>query len=628
MHRFRLHMFAFVPISLAHFGAARCAYGTLSKAEQLAQGAICSDESKELSGNVEVKVLLALVRALWLAVPQLNCPAVFAQQLERPDAGTLQERQRQISLLPQPGVPPISLPHVTPPEPGPNVLRITPATFSFAGNTVFDGETLAALLAGRRNRPTDLAGLTEAAGVVSAYYRARGYLLTDAYLPEQAFQDVGGTVTIAVIEARIGRVQVRVEGDKGSATFARSVVAANLMSGVLITEYLLDKPVLLLRDLAGMEASATVEPGVRAGQADVTVTLRPQGTEVFGSFGADNFAAQAVGARRVTATVKLSNLVDRGDIVSVQAQVSEGARSHLYRLAYSVPVAADSTQLAFSVARSDYALGQQFAGLGATGEADILSASLTLPLIRARANNLYSLFSLEHKKFHDHIATPVNDSERPLSSVRIGLLGNFVDGGVGAGGSSSYALSATLGRAGLDAASLGLDQGPGGPRTAGGFRKLNLEFQRVQLFGNASSVHLNLQVQLASKNLASGEKMALGGPDGVRGYPSGEGIGDAGLLLNLEYSHQLPAPIRLAGEAVSLAAFYDHGKVRLDQDGPTVPGTSNRIALASVGLGIVVGRVNNFLLSAHLAWPTAHSATAAGARRRTPRALLSAQKWF
>ena len=141
-------------------------------------------------------------------------------------------------------------------------------------------------------------------------------------------------------------------------------------------------------------------------------------------------------------------------------------------------------------------------------------------------------------------------------------------------------------------------------------------------------MHLNLQVQLASKNLASGEKMALGGPTGVRGYPSGVGIGDAGLLLNVEYDHQLPASVTLAREPVSLAVFYDYGTVRFDQDGATVPGMSNRIALASMGLGLLAGRVYNFLITSYLAWPTAHSAAAAGGPDRAPRAWVSVQKWF
>lgn len=570
----------------------------------------------------------SLIRLSVLLLLLLNCLAVFARQLQRPDAGTLQERPRQIPLLPQPGAPPLGLPQMAPAEPVPSALRIEPARFRFTGNTVFDSETLAALLAERRNRPTDLAGLTEAAGLVSRYYRARGYLLTQAYLPEQAFQAADGTVTIAVIEARIGRVHVRLEGGKASAAYGRGVVAAHLMPGALITEYLLDKPVLLLRDLAGMDASATVEPGEQAGQADVTVTLRPQGMLVDGSVGADNFGARAASSRRLTASLNLGNLVDRGDVLSVQAQAGEATRTQLYRTAYSVPVAADGTRLAFSAARTDYALGNQFAALGAAGQADMLDVSLTRPLIRARANNLYGLVSLEQKKFRDQTATPASGSERKVAATRVGLLGNFVDDDAAASSSGSYALSATLGRAQLDAVGLGIDQGPGGLHTAGGFRKLNLEFQRVKYFGDPSSMHLNVQVQLASKNLASGEKMALGGAGGVRGYPSGEGIGDAGALLNLEYRRRLPAPVTIAGEPVSVAAFYDYGTVRFNQDGAAVPGAPNRIALGAAGLGLLAGRSSNFLISAYLAWRTTPSSATTGDPNRVPCAWVAAQKWF
>lgn len=507
-------------------------------------------------------------------------------------------------------------------------MRITPAGFHIEGNSLFDSATLTGLIADRLNRPTDLAGLVEAAAQISRYYRAKGYMLTEAYLPEQAFQASGGTVTIAVVEARVGRVRVQVEGDEGSASYVRRVVANNLKPGAFISENLLDKPVLLLRDLAGVEASATVEPGQLAGQADVTVTIRAQGPQVDGSTGVDNFGARSAGARHAFVNLNVSNLLGRGDLLSARVQGSNASRSHLYRLAYAVPVDTAGTRLTVSMARSDYALGAPFTALGATGKADILAASLTRPLIRSRNNNSYGLFSLELRKFADQITTPANDSERRIGAARFGLLGNFVDAAVGSGGSSSYALTATLGRARLDAVNLGFDQGPGGLQTAGGFGKLNLEFQRVQFFGKASSVHLGFQTQLASKNLASAEKMALGGPTGVRAYPVGEGIGDAGQLLNVEYRYQLPAPVALAGEAVSLAAFYDYGTVRFNQDDSAVPGATNRIALGAVGVGALAGRVNNFLLTAYLAWRTSRATPTTGEPDRSPRAWVSAQKWF
>ncbi len=555
------------------------------------------------------------------------CVPVFGQPLQRPDAGTLQEPQRQIPLLPRPGAPLIGLPDQKPAPPVQDAVRLVPAAFRFTGNTVFDSETLAALLAGHVNQPSSLAGLTEAVRLVGQYYRSRGYLLTEAYLPEQAFQATGGTVTIAVIEARIGKVLVQVEGDHGSSSFARRVATANLVPGTLITEYLLDKPVLLLRDLAGVDASATVQPGDALGLADVVVSIRAEGRQVTGSVGVDNAGARAAGSMHATGHLGISNLLGRGDILSLRAQLSDASRSSLYRLAYAVPVSAEGTQLTLSAARTDYALGRQFAALGATGKADVLGVSLTRPVIRSRENNLYGLASLDHKKFSDVIARPVNESERRIVGARFGLLGNFVDETAGAGGSSSYAVTATRGWVRLDPASRSFDQGVGGLQTAGSFSKLNLEFQRTQFFSNPSSIHINIQAQLASKNLASAEKMSLGGPTGVRAYPVGEGIGDGGLLVNLEYRYQLPAPLALAGQPVSLAAFYDYGTVKFNQDAMTLAGP-NRVALGAVGVGALAGRVNNFLITTYLAWPTTAIGPSTGDPDRSPRAWVSAQKWF
>jgi hemolysin activation/secretion protein len=561
-----------------------------------------------------------------LALAVLLCPAAYAQQ-RRPDAGTLQEPQRQIPLLPQPGAPQISLPERALAVPAQTGVRITPAAFRFEGSTVFAHDELAALLAERINRPTDLAGLHEAASLISKHYRAQGYLLTEAYLPEQSFQATGGIVTIAIIEARIGKVQLRVEGDHGPALFASRLATANLPPGALITEYLLDKPILLLRDLAGMQASAVVEPGAQLGQADVTVTMRPSGLQVDGSVSADNSGARAAGALRLTTTLNVSNLLGRGDVASLRIQGSEASRSTLYRLGYALPVDVAGSRLAVGAARTSYALGKQFAALGASGRAEVLDASLTRPLIRSRDNNLYGLLSAEHKKFTDEIASPANESQRRILSTRIGILGNASDTAAVTGSSTSYALGVTLGRVKLDPASLGFDQGVGGPRTAGGFQKYNLELQRTQFLGGPSSLYFGLQSQTASKNLASAEKMSLGGPTGVRAYPVGEGTGDAGVLLNLEYRYQLPAPASMAGEPVTLAAFYDYGTVRFNQDPDSLTGT-NRISLGAVGIGFLAGRVNNFLITTYLAWRTSPLAPSTGDPDRAPRAWVSVQKWF
>lgn len=544
----------------------------------------------------------------------------------RPDAGILLESPSSLPLLPPRGGSPVELPQVRPSAPAASAVRITPAAFNFTGNTVFSDELLAALLAPRVHQATDLAGLTEAANAVSAYYRQKGYLLTQAYLPEQAFPAEGGTVNIAILEARVGRVTVRVEGAGISKTFAEDLVAGQLRPGDAVTEYALDKPVLLLRDLAGHEAGATVQPGDRPGQADVLITVHAKGPRVDGSVSIDNHGARAAGAARAVLNANINNLLGRGDVLALSAQQSDQARSALYRLGYTVPVGAYGTRLGFSLARLDYALGKQFEALGASGRADIAGISLSHPMLRGRGTNLYGFISVEQKKLVDETSTPALKSERDINALRLGLAGNFIDGLAGGNGLNSYAVNLTFGRLALDAADQTLDDGLGGLRTAGGFSKLTLEFQRSQFFDAPYSFHLAAQAQLASKNLSSAEKMVLGGPNGVRGYPVGEGVGDAGILLNLESRYQLPqAPW---GEPLTLLAFYDVGRVRFNQTGPTVPGNTNTLSLGSFGVGATLGRPGKFLIKTYLAWRTTPAQPSTGDPDRAPRAWLSVQTWF
>ncbi|WP_074580228.1 ShlB/FhaC/HecB family hemolysin secretion/activation protein [Polaromonas sp. JS666] len=562
----------------------------------------------------------------WLVWAACAAGAAPALAQLRPDAGTLLESPGALPLLPPRSEPPLELrqPQAVPPAPG--TARITPAAFNFTGNTVFSSELLAALLASRLQQPTDIAGLTEAANSISAYYRQKGYLLTQAYLPEQAFAAQGGSITIAILEARVGRVTVRVEGTGISQAFAEGLVAGQLKTGDAVTEYALDKPVLLLRDLAGFEAAATVQPGERPGQADVLVTVQAKGPRIDGSASIDNHGARTAGAARAVLNANLNNLLGRGDVLALSAQHSDQAGSTLYRLGYTVPVGASGTRLGLSLARLDYALGKQFEALGASGSADITGISLSQPLLRGRGANVYGFISAEHKKLVDETRTPVLKSERKVQALRLGLAGNFVDDAAGGSGLNSYALNLTFGRLTLNAADQALDDGLGGLRTAGGFSKLNLEFQRSQFFDAPYSFHLSAQAQLASKNLSSAEKMVLGGPNGVRGYPVGEGVGDAGVLLNLESRYQFPqAPW---GEPLTLLAFYDFGRVRFNQNGPTVPGNANTLSLGSFGVGATLGRPGKFLIKSYLAWRTTPAQPSTGDPDRAPRAWLSAQTWF
>lgn len=546
----------------------------------------------------------------------------FAQSV-RPDAGTILETPRQIPTLPEPGgAPAVVVPPAPPAASFDRSVTLTPAAFRVQGNTLVGEAALQQVLAPFVGKRTDMAGLLQAAAAVRQYYRERGYILTEAYLPQQQFAAAGGTVTIHVLEARIGKASVRLDGTGLSLSLVEDIVRTQLPPGTPITEALLEKPVLLLRDLAGFDAVADVQPGAQPGEADIVVAVKPNGQRYSALVGVDNFGVRSAGDVRGYVDAEALNLAGRGDVLSARVQLGEHSDNNLYRIGYSSTLGGHATRLGAQFARTEYALGKQFAALGAFGNAEVLSVNATHPFVRTRALNVFGALALERKELTDRTTTPASSVDRQVDAVRLSVLGNFVDRMAG-NSFSSYALSLTQGRLELDPVALALDQGAFGLDTAGSFRKLNLEYLRTTYFSASDRITLGVQAQAASRNLTSAEQISLGGPSGVRGYPVGEGVGDTGGILNLEYRHQF-APLGPVPLAASV--FYDWGHVKFHQDGTPFAAPESQ-TLGSAGFGLTAGNWGNYLASVQLAWRTTSAAPASDPDRK-PRVWLSVQKWL
>ncbi|WP_167772692.1 ShlB/FhaC/HecB family hemolysin secretion/activation protein [Ramlibacter henchirensis] len=560
----------------------------------------------------------------WVAAAAASACAlpVVAQQAPRPDAGILLQQERQAPSAPAAGTAPIIVPQPPTVAPFSESVRLIPAAFRVRGSTLFPEKTLVALLDDLVDKEMDMEGLVQAAARVRRYYRERGYLLTEAYLPEQLFPARNGAIQIHVVEARVGRVAVRREDDAVSESLANDIVRKHLQPGEHITEYMLEKPILLLRDLVGFDATAAVTPGANTGEADITVSVKPQGARADGVVGFDNFGARSAGAVRIGGTANLNNPTGRGDVLSANVQVSEHSGAQLYRIGYSTPVTGYATKVGVSVTRTEYALGKQFEALGATGTGDIYSVTATHPIIRSRTRNVIGALTYDHKRLDDETTTPPTDSGRRVDSIRASLLGNFVDEAIGSS-FNSYSVNYTSGELKLDPATRASDTGPTGLRTSGSFSKVNLDFLRTTFLSAISRVSIGLQAQLASKNLTSAEKVGLGGPNGVRGYPVGEAVGDTGAIVSLEYRRQLPD---LAKVPLSAGVFYDWGYVKYNEAGAPFPVTTPSESISSAGLGLTAGRYGDWLLTSQLAWRTDRAALSDPDRR--PRLWLSLQKWL
>ncbi|WP_396433116.1 ShlB/FhaC/HecB family hemolysin secretion/activation protein [Limnohabitans sp.] len=113
---------------------------------------------------------------------------------------------------------------------------------------------------------------------------------------------------------------------------------------------------------------------------------------------------------------------------------------------------------------------------------------------------------------------------------------------------------------------------------AGHYARVNAAFKGHVLLNHSGSLRLagHTKAQWASRNLSAHNQIALGGVQGVRAYTSADGVGDHGFLVSA-------ALIQDIGQAVSVSAFYDGGRVQLQAD-PLQAASVTRYALQAVGV--------------------------------------------
>ena len=191
-------------------------------------------------------------------------------------------------------------------------------------------------------------------------------------------------------------------------------------------------------------------------------------------------------------------------------------------------------------------------------------------------------------------------SDKRARSFTLGTNGDASDS-VGGGGLNSFALSTGFGQLDLDGWVPDRAADTASARTHGRYRKMSFAMARLQHLGPRTFLYGGLSGQLASKNLDSSEKFLLGGPFGVRAYPTAEAAGDEGLLINLELRYDLQPDLQLS-------AFVDHGEIRLHRNEwagwqGTNPRITNQYGLSGFGIGLNWSLPRNLLVRASVARP-------------------------
>ena len=523
--------------------------------------------------------------------------SVAAMAQVRPDAGRILqelERGRAPGLMPSPPAAPLVEEPRRPALSAPASRLFLVKGFRITRSSAFSEEVLLPLLKDFIGRELSLADLERAAELITRYYREHGYFVARAYVPAQELR--GGIVEITVLEGKLDRISLKFEREirlKGQVV--EKTLRAALAENGLIRMDDLERGLLLLNDLPGVDVHSVLLPGGTLGTSIVEVEVN-EGPRFAGNLDFDNYGSKFTGPFRLSPALYLNDPSGFGDQLNLRA--TETAGTSYARLAYQIPVNFSGLKLGGAYAETRYKLCCEFASLQARGDARTSTLNAQYPLLRGRNANLYATAAYDSKHFSNETIAGTT-SDKKTDSVVLGVNGERSNV-LGEGALSSFGLSFSYGQLNLDGWAADRAADDASARSHGSYGKTAFSMARLQRLSGTTALYAGLSGQISSKNLDSSEKFILGGPLGVRGYPTGEASGDEGMLVNLELRYDVQP-------ALQLSAFVDHGEIRLHKhewpgwQGGT--GLSNRYGLSGLGVGLNWNRPGSFLIRASVAQP-------------------------
>lgn len=496
-----------------------------------------------------------------------------------PDAGTLQ-RQIESGLKAAPSPVPqtaAKAPRTLAPA-AEGAATLSVSSFAFEGNTRLSAEQLAGIVAPYQGAMYDLNQLRQIADIVSDAYREAGWLVRVS-LPKQEIKD--GVVKFQITEATFGKVIVQGVQSRLSLAALQAMVEAAQAPNEPVQVQRVDRALLLLDDIPGLNVAGNFTEGDQAGQTNLLLGVTDR-ADFNGDVSLDNTGSRSTGIERVMANLRVHSPLHLGDQLQVTALKTQG--SDFERLGWTVPVGHDGLRAGLHTSRLAYKLVGDFATLKSSGSAYANGLDLSYPWLRSQSSNVNLSANYDNKRFDNNVDVD-SASHYGIQVWSMGLNAGQIDSWQG-GGSNNFSVVFSQGRVNLNG-SANQAQDTSGPATAGSFSKLRVGLSRLQTLSTDLSAYVALNVQRANKNLDSSERLYLGGASGVRAYPSSEGGGSEGQMLSAELRQQLDRNFILTG-------FYDYGRVKAYKNNGYADGSAslnsgsapNDVTLKGYGLSV------------------------------------------
>ena len=425
----------------------------------------------------------------------------------------------------------------------------------FSGNTVVDTATLQKVVEPFIDRELTLQEMSELADLITMKYQENGYILARAYLPEQEIQD--GVLKISIAEGKIGQIKVT-----GKTHYQDRVIKryfGQQEKHGIVKESLLEKGLLLTKEMPEIETEVILKGGEKPGTVDVILDTKDSSALTFSAhMGVDynNFGSETVSVDRFGASI---DIMDHNWGTELKLRGVSGKNlsdSGLGIADLSIPINSYGTRIGGSYLDGAYAVGQELTDLGLTGRTVIYGGSISHPIFKEKNSELKAVLAYDNKHTKNQILEETQSTD-VLETYTAGLEFDNLDRFLG---KNIVSFQYIHGR---------LDQNekyvPSRLNADTYFDRLKLNATRIQrIFGN-TNIMVRGSGQFSNYRLLPIEQFVIGGYGTVRGYEPATYLGDSGYYVSTELMFAPPfiGEKTLLGQRVAqlaqLALFYDHG---------------------------------------------------------------------
>lgn len=522
-----------------------------------------SSSSKTLSAFTLLVLTALSSPALAQPLPGAADPGKFLKEIE-----PLAPHPR-LSDMPQISGQTIQVPQTAPK--GADDVKLVLKEIRFVGNTAFTDEELQKPVALYIGKTILLSQLFDLAAYITQQYQQAGYVLSKAYLPPQEIED--GVVTIRIAEGYVANV--RTEGNFHPHPLITAVMQ-RIQEERPLKSSTLEKYLLSLRDLAGLDARAVLEPAAdkEEGAIGLLLEMRTIDKPIDFMVNLNNEGSRYIGPLQAMASMSLYDLFGSygTTTLSILSAVPQHDELKYIALQETLPLAVPgmtfTANVAYSVSQPGYRLrDSELESRTLTG-----GLRITQALLRARDRALYIDGVLDFKNIETTaIGIPIyNDRPRALRAT-------LSYSGLDAGGYDDAFLTLSKGLNMFGARRTG---SPMLSRLEGrsDFTKVEAQISRLQPVREHLSFYGALRGQYTDDPLLSPEEFGFGGSAFGRAYDGSEISGDKGVSLAVEA--RFPNTQRFGKLQGEPFVFYDVGKVwNLDTGG-------QKDSAASTGFGL------------------------------------------